>query len=245
MFKVRANGSNLTLIDRGLGCRPSYCPGDYEPAWSPSGKWIAFTRDTGGGVIVGLFVMRTNGTHTRQVTEKIKPTKYEDSAPQWSPDGTRLVFQRLNKVTGLFAVFTVRIDGTHDRRLTPWNLGAGGNPDWSPDGHWILFQSHIEDGMPRDVCVVHPNGTDRHCLTQATETASFFRAGFSPDGTMITTAMVPGVGAAGNPDVFVMNADGTDLRDITNTVRWESTSDWGSMPKPASAHPQQDRRGNP
>jgi len=231
LFKVRADGSNVTLIERGLGCRPSYCPGDYEPAWSPSGKWIAFSRDTGGGAIVGLFMMRTNGTHTRQVTEKIEPTKYEDSAPQWSPDGTRLVFQRFNKVTGLFAVFTVRIDGTHDRRLTPWNLGAGGNPDWSPDGRWILFQSHFEDGEPRDVCVVHPNGTALHCLTHATDTTSFLRAGFSPDGTMITTAMVPGVGAAGNADVFVMDADGTDLRDVTNTVRWDSTSDWGSMPK--------------
>lgn len=45
---------------------------------------------------------------------------------------------------------------------------------------------------------------------------------------MITTAMVPGVGAAGNADIFVMNADGSDLHDVTNTVRWESTSDWGS-----------------
>ncbi|MDP9331616.1 MAG: hypothetical protein M3P11_13405 [Actinomycetota bacterium] len=230
LFKVRADGSRLTLIDKGLGCTPSYCPGDYEPAWSPSGKQIAFSRDTGGGVIVGLFVMRTNGTHTRQVTEKVTPTRYEDKAPQWSPDGARLVFQRFNKATGLFAVFTVRLDGTHDRRLTPWNLGAGGNPDWSPDGRWILFQSHFEDGEPRNVCVVHPNGTHLHCLTHATATTSFLRAGFSPDGTMITTAMVPGVGAAGNADVFVMNADGTDLHDITNTFRWDSTSDWGSKP---------------
>jgi Tol biopolymer transport system component len=45
---------------------------------------------------------------------------------------------------------------------------------------------------------------------------------------MITTATVPSAGAA--PDIFVMNADGTDLRDITDTVRWDSTSDWGSKP---------------
>jgi Tol biopolymer transport system component len=230
LFKVRADGSHLTLIDKGLGCRPSYCPGDYEPAWSPNGKRIAFSRDTGGGVMVGLFVMRIDGTHTRQVTEKVTPTKYEDHTPQWSPDGNRLAFQRFNKTTGLFAVFTVRLDGTRARRLTPWNLGAGGNPDWSPDGRWILFQSHFEDGKPRNVCVVHPNGTHLHCLTHATATTSFFRAGFSPDGTMITTAMAPGVGAAGNADVFVMNSDGSDLHDVTNTVRWESTSDWGSGP---------------
>jgi Tol biopolymer transport system component len=230
LFKVRADGGDLTQLDKGLGCSPSYCPGDYQPAWSPSGKKIAFYRDTGGGAVVGLFVMRTDGTHTRQVTEKFTPTKYEDYAPQWSPDGDRLVFQRFNKATGLFAVFTVRLDGTHDRRLTPWNLGAGGNPDWSPDGRWILFQSHIEDGKPRNVCVVHPNGTDLHCLTHATGTTSFLRAGFSPDGTKIVTAMVPGMGAPGNAGVFVMNVDGTDLHDVTNTVRWDSGPDWGSKP---------------
>jgi Tol biopolymer transport system component len=229
LFKVRADGKHLKLLDKGLGCSPTYCPGDYEPAWSPNGKQIAFYRDTGRGAVVGLFVMRVNGTHTSQVTEKDTPTRYDDEAPQWSPDGTRLVFQRFNKATGLFAVFTVRLDGTHDRRLTPWAMGAGGNPDWSPDGRWILFQSHIEDGEPRDVCVVHPKGTDLHCLTHATATTSFLRAGFSPDGTMIVTAMVPGAGAPGNADVFVMDADGTDLHDVTDTVQWDSGPDWGSQ----------------
>jgi hypothetical protein len=47
---------------------------------------------------------------------------------------------------------------------------------------------------------------------------------------MITTALVPGVGVTGNADLFVMNADGSDLHEVTDTVRWESTSDWGSRP---------------
>jgi Periplasmic component of the Tol biopolymer transport system len=129
------------------------------------------------GVIVGLFVMRTNGTHTRQVTEKTTPTRYEDRAPQWSPDGGRLVFQRFNKGTGLFAVFTVHLDGTHDRRLTPGTW----EPEGTRTGHRTVVgsfsDSHIEDGMPRDVCVVHPNGTDLHCLTHATATTSFLPCG--------------------------------------------------------------------
>jgi Tol biopolymer transport system component len=230
LFKVRPNGTHLTMIDTGLGCRPAYCPGDYDPAWSPSGKRIAFFRDTGGGVTVGLFVMHANGTHVRQVTEKLTPTKYEDKGPQWSPNGTRLVFQRYDKARGLFAVFTVRLDGTHARRLTPWRLGAGDHPDWSPDGRWILFLSHYEDGKPSNVCVVRPSGKGLHCLTHATSTTHFTSSSFSPDGTMIATARVPGVGAAGNADVFVMNTDGTSLIDVTNTARWDSLTDWGSRP---------------
>jgi TolB protein len=234
LFKVRANGTHLTLLSERLPCgkEAGECPADDYPAWSPSGRRIAFTRAfvlAGQKPSVGLFVMRADGTHVRQITQKVTPARFQDSKPQWSPDGTRLVFDRQQLNDGQHAVFTVRLDGTHARRLTPWRLSPDDNPDWSPDGRWILFHSHGDDGKQSNLYLVHPNGTDLHRITHAHGgTYSWLSSSFSPDGTMITVSRAPGVGTAGRADVYVMNVDGTGLFDVTSSASWESQNDWGS-----------------
>jgi hypothetical protein len=44
---------------------------------------------------------------------------------------------------------------------------------------------------------------------------------------MIVTARTPGTTPEGNADVYVMRADGTGIRPVTRTTRWESGADWG------------------
>ncbi len=235
LFKVRADGTDLSMLS--VPCGTPNCPPDNDPAWSPSGKQIAFDHAYGPVVHetvahLGLFVMRADGTHVRQLTEKATPTKYEDTSPQWSPDGSHLVFQRLNKATGKLAVFTVRLDGTHPRRLTPWRMDAGGGADWSPNGRWILFQSHEPHDRQDNLFMVHPNGTDLHRITHTFGgTYTWYKQTFSPDGTMITVSRGPAVGAAGNPDVYVMNLDGSGLLAVTRSTPWESAADWGPRPR--------------
>jgi TolB protein len=149
----------------------------------------------------------------------------------WSPDGTRLAFSRTTPTGGL-AIFTVRLDGTHLRRITPWSLRAGQQPDWSPDGQGILFESHQGDqDVVDNVFLVHPDGTGLHRITTSPlHIHQWGSSSFSPDGKMITVAHNPGVGAAGNADVWVMNLDGSDLRNVTRSIIFDSAPDWGSRP---------------
>lgn len=229
LFKVRPNGSDVTRVSHGP-CVPGNCASDLEGVWSPKGHRIVFTRVDGEPRWdEGLYVMRSDGSHARLVTSRgAEMGGYAGSTGAgWSPDGKRLVFQRQNR-NGALAIFTVRLDGTGDRRLTPWRLNAGDHPDWSPDGRWIVFRSHVDQDRQGNVYLVHPNGTDLHRITD-THThgaTNYLSYSFSPDGTMITVAYT-GVGDPGNPDVWVMNLDGSDFRNVTSSVIWDSRPDWG------------------
>jgi Tol biopolymer transport system component len=52
---------------------------------------------------------------------------------------------------------------------------------------------------------------------------------FSPDGRSIVFATSAGaVGSPSAPDVFVMAADGTNIRPVTRTSNWDGLPDWGT-----------------
>jgi TolB protein len=221
IFKVRPDGTHLTQLSMDLSVDDAF------PAWSPSGHRISFTRFDDAAGLVEVFVMRADGTHAHQLI----PSKYGATGAQWSPDGRRLVFGGGEEGTSLLAIFAIRLDGTHVRRLTPWKLHPGG-VDWSPDGRWILTVSHSGQTRTRNLYLVRPNGTDLHRITDTfngfPQWGSF---SFSPDGTMITVAHNLGeTGAEAISDVWVMNRDGSGLRDVTNSEIFDSAPDWGPRP---------------
>jgi len=232
IFKIRPNGSHRTNID--TSCTVP-CLLDGFQQWSPNGKRIAFQRGLGPAVhqtnLSAIFVMRADGTHVRQITQKGAPTghadRFADHAPTWSADAKRIAFERLDNNSGHLAIFTVRLDGNGLRRITPWSLDAS-QPDWSPDGRWIAFRTHEPSSTRGDIFLVHPNGTALHGITHGG--GKWGSCSFSPDGREITASRSPGFGSAGNADVYVMNVDGSSLRDVTHSNPWESAPDWGARP---------------
>jgi TolB protein len=224
VFKIRANGSHRTILSK----RSSF------PAWSPDGKRIAVQRDSCGSGptnLLTVYVMRADGTHVRRVTQPgatcASPHRFESHAPQWAPSGNRLAFERLDHNREKHAVFTTRLDGTGARRLTPWRMDAS-QPDWSPNGRWIAFRTQEQSETRGNIALVHPNGTGRHLITHGGDTHKWLSCSFSPNGNRITAARAPGFGAAGNADVYTMNVDGSDRKNVTHSSAWESAPDWGS-----------------
>jgi TolB protein len=242
LFVVNADGSGLrqlTSTTTGVDCaNGGGCT--TEPAWSPDGRWIAFSRQSGPLLAddewteQGIYMIRADGSHLTQVTQRQRPSTGADDSPQFSPDGRTIVFERRN-IRGLLpdqgqAVWTVGVDGRHERRLTPYDLLGGDTEDWSPDGKLILFESN-ENG-PADVSAniytIRPNGTGLKQLTFAEggETRHW-ASSFSPDGKKITFARSPGTGPDGNADVYTMRADGSHVRQVTTNTLWDSRPDWG------------------
>ena len=223
---MRPDGTHRTDLTRGH-CPHVSCSGEEDPAWSPGGNRIAFSRWVGETQMI--FVMRRNGTHRVQVMPNAGG-RYDDWAPTWSPRGHRLVFRRWDRVREAAALFVVRIDRAHFRRITPWVLDPGSRPDWSPDGRWIVFQRPNAKGNTR-LCLIHPNGTGFRRITHS----RIWRWGrFSPDGTMITAQREPG--ETTQDDIYVMRRDGSGIEPVTGNVLdpgepsppAEGVPDWGT-----------------
>jgi Tol biopolymer transport system component len=140
----------------------------------------------------------------------------------YSPDGTRIVFGRENPSLQQFAMFVVNVNGSGLHQVSGWQLDFG-SASWSPDGQWILT-----DNGQGGLYVVHPDGTGEHqIMLQTGPGSSFaFEPGWSPDGKRLVFSLY--LSSTNQHDIFTARADGTDLRQVTNTPDEEEFADWGT-----------------
>jgi Tol biopolymer transport system component len=233
IWSVKADGTGQRRLSppcpRGAPPSPQ-CVDDSGPAYSPDGRRIAFSRFSSQGssvVMIGDLQLK----HLRRVAIGTDPT--------WSPNGKQLAFARFNdpgtgrKPVDGRAIFVVNADGTHLRRLTAWRLKAGDRSDWSPDGTRILFRTMPNgegDYGKGNIYTIRPDGSGLRQLTHFPASVRVLQTGsYSPDGAsilfMTTAGATRGLGLL--PDVFVMTADGTDIRPVTRSRNWDGSPDWG------------------
>ena len=221
IWVMRADGSRRRQLTRNV-------VQDDSPAWGPDGRRIVFHRDPDGfeGPDDGeLWVMRADGSGQRQITNNA----VDDNEPVWSPTGQRIAFSRDSdpdpEVTD-YEVFDVRPDGRHERQLTDAD-GFDGGPDYSPDGKRIAFDSE-RDGDP-DVFVMGRDGGRPKQLTgeDPAESAVDIVTSFSPDGRFLAfESNRDSTAVADNEEVYVMRADGTGERNLTNNPTFDAGPDW-------------------
>lgn len=143
-----------------------------------------------------------------------------DINPSWSPDGRRLVFE--SRRTGTANLWIIDADGRNLRQLTPTARGEDTHPAWSPDGRTIVFDSD-RDGR-WTLRTIHPDGTDdRRLLDPGTDTTGEFarHPNWSPDGRRIVFDRRRD---GGDTEVWVVDADGSNQRQITDTRDWKPSS---------------------
>jgi TolB protein len=110
-----ADGSNPRRI--------TFQAGRYTtPVWSPTGEFIAFTKQTGGEFHIG--VMKPDGSD-----ERILTSSYLDEGPTWAPIGRVLMFSREGP-NGVSKLWSVDVTGRILQQM-PYP-GAGSDPAWSP-----------------------------------------------------------------------------------------------------------------
>jgi Tol biopolymer transport system component len=231
---IASDGGDLRTLTSGSGIHE-------VPSWSPDGRRIVFdyapqADPNTPGFQTRLWTMRADGSHPRPLP--VWPAGF-DVEPRYSPDGRWIAFGRLlisSDGQQQQAVFIVGANGGRVRQLTPWELNAE-HPTWSPDSRWITFNSLPAIVSPAGAIeAIRPDGRARHTIFAASDSLGAHKPQFSPDGSRVLF-MCAITDPAGhyNEDICAINADGTNLVNLTNTPdAFENWPSWG--PAPGNSH---------
>jgi acid phosphatase type 7 len=175
-----------------------------DPAWSPDGGKLAYTRVVSGNR--DIYTANADGTNVRRLTT----SSYAEYSPAWSHSG-KIAFVRT--LSGNNEIYTMNPDGSGLRRVTS-RSAQDTSPSWSPDSGKISFVSN------GDVYTVRPDGGGLQRLT----TGGGLDPSFAPDGSKIAFVR----GSAGDREVHVMNTDGSGVQKLTTESADARDPDWQS-----------------
>jgi TolB protein len=201
------------------------------PVWSPQDDRIAFglgrffqTPDRPS--TADIAIINADGTGVQMLTDG----KGNYGFPSWSPDGRRLVIRVGDTVSSRLAILDVA-----SRQVTYLTTSATANenfPSWSPKGDRIAFTSDRDGDF--EIYSMRIDGTDVKRLTNTPGNDA--HSAWSPDGLWIAftsergnfkdeTALHP-FQSQTYGDLYVMRADGTDVRRLTDDQFEDGTPSW-------------------
>ena len=210
-----------------------------EAYWSPDGQYITFQSTRDGRSCDQQYVIKADGTGLVRVSDGrgkttcgwffpggnrlfYASTTAHDSTCPVKPDPSKGYVWPLDR----YDIYTANRDGSDIRRLTNYNVYTA-EGILSPDGTKIVFTS-LKDG-DLEIYTMNADGTDVRRLTNTPG----YDGGpwWSPDGTKIVyrahhpkdstelaqyrELLAQGLIRPSKVELFVMNADGSDQRQVT------------------------------
>jgi Tol biopolymer transport system component len=234
IWTMAADGSDRRLLVDGA----TEDAQDWIAAWSPDGKWIAYSRGLnhpttptpqaeanappgqlgppGAAHGSSIWVVAAEGGTPQRLT----PNDVDAVVGAWSPDGTKLAF-------------VVGPGGTSDVHVGSINVGGPGSgadtvpqltgevavaadpanewgPAWSPDGSRIAFVSDRSGN--NEIWLASPELLDQGPVRITDNGANDWVPVFSADGARIAFVS----DRTGEPEVWSMAVDGSDPQNLTH-----------------------------
>ena len=170
-----------------------------------------------------IFAMSLEGKKLEQLTSNA----VDDFDPAFSSDG-KISFVSQNfqpsNPEGDSEVYLMNADGSDPRNLTNTSGAVSDqDPRFSPDGQQIAFTSFGKQSSNAEgdfeVYLMNADGSGQRNLTNNTG-LSEFASDFSSDGREIAFSSfgIQPSNPEGDFEIYLMNADGADQRNVTNTA---------------------------
>jgi TolB protein len=187
-----------------------------NPAWSPNGKVIVFTRFRRGynEPPADLF---TFDLTTGKVNVLISDGASNVSEPgtTWNRYTSEVIFS--SDVRGHDEVWTIEVDenGRKPRQITDRSSLSAFEPSWAPDGKRIVFETHaIDDEENGRITVFNPTSRQYHDVTPLETDCR--QPCWSPKGDLVVYQRQV---RRGWWDLWLWTVDTDEHRRLTNTGR--------------------------
>ena len=195
-----------------------------DPCFSPDGKTIFFSRDTGGEGYSDIYSIPLAGGTPRRLTHTGgHETEVAAEFPEVAPNGRFVAFQRDG------SVMTMRPDGSRLEKLT-----RGLDPSISPDSREVVVQRFeklaiVGAGGGRErILDLYPKKNPGELIREAAAPT------FSPDGRSIVFTLRRTVDAGPhlNPTkrLEIYSLKTHKIRQLTNAQVGGSNPDWAPVP---------------
>lgn len=205
LYLLLLNGMKIAQLTIGIG-------NIFSPSPSPDGRRVVFANRVNAGP-TSLWVMDVNGSNAHQIYEG--PNTIVGAA--WSPDGHTIAFAMAVNQPNAFEIFLMDVDGSNVRQLTHGLGGIGGSLDWSPDGKKLYIYAGPQGD--KDIYSLDASTGAAIRLTNGGNNAA---ASVSPDGQWLAFNST----RTGNANIFIMHADGSSMRQVTNDLEPDWQPHW-------------------
>ncbi len=218
IFSMNSDGSDQVIVT-------PFAADQTQPAVSPDGKRIAFSRSTieppFANLLADVYVMDADGTNLANLTN----LSTFDSDPSWSPGGSRIAFT--TQRDGNSEIYVMRSNGSQPQNLT--NDASGDrSPSWSPSGDKIAFVSNRDGNneiyvMTVSIQIGSGNVFPSNITRLTNDPGDDAWPTWSPDGTKIA---FPSDREGGRHQIYVMEALGSPASRLTNDPGRDGEPSW-------------------
>jgi TolB protein len=226
---------NIHLMDVDRGLSHQVTDGtQYEryPTWSPDGRYLLYHSNQRG--TYDLYRMDMNTMDSELLDLSIRSQAYNEAMAQWSPDGEHIAYHA--NIGGTYNVFITDSSGEDFTQLTFNRVGNAIRLSWAPDGEQAVYAADDENGAMNLYTVtlteLLENQPDELIAGESytfsgnpvpgsqitfTDFDDNWYPSYSPDGSRIVFIS----NRTGDSDIYVIDADGSNLQNLTNSLSVE------------------------